>query len=122
MENNSDFLEKIKDLSGNDLKKEIAKKKVGEMILMVQRQTDYDETTIKKKLVEFNFNALMVIEDYLNIEKKKKTLPKSVNQKTFYEIRNFMDTGMRNYEKRKEMEEYINKTREEMSNQKVEKD
>jgi len=49
MENNSDFLEKIKDLSGNNLKKEIAKKKVGEMILMVQRQTNYDELTIKKK-------------------------------------------------------------------------
>ena len=113
-DNSESLSERIKDLSGNDLKKELAKEKVKQLILMIQRQTDYDYDTAKQELINCNFNAMTAISNYLQIQKKVKEEPKCVNQQIYKEIRTFMDNGIRQYEKKKEYEEFLQKKYEQM--------
>ena len=59
-----------------------------------------------------------VVKAYLNPnyakEQQNKVSDKSTNQKIYTEIRGFMDKAARNYEKQKQMQEFIEKKREEM--------
>ena len=78
------------------------------LIDIVRRQTDYDDTTIKKKLIEHNNNVIDLIREFMNPNKKsiqKNTLsPKTTNQKVFSEIRKLMDDASEAYRKKKELE------------------
>ena len=76
-----------------------------EIIKLVKRQTNYDDETIEKKMVEHNNNYINVIKEYIigsvKTEKKKEEIKKSVNQQIFGEIRGFMDDVNKKFEHRK---------------------
>lgn len=75
---------------------------------IIKRQTDYDDETIKSKLVEHNNNVIDIIREYMNPTNKsllKNTItPKTTNQKVYYEIRKLMDDASETYRKKKELE------------------
>ena len=54
-----------------------------EIIKLVKRQTNYDDETIEKKMIEHNNNYINVIKEYIvgsvKTEKKKEEIKKSVN-------------------------------------------
>ena len=111
---NTEFINKIKDCSGNERKALIKEEQQKQIISMVCRQTDYDEETAKKKILEHNGNFMNVIKEYMDPnfkkrEQKKQEIEqsKSTNQKIYGEIRNFMDTASRQYEVRKRKAEII---------------
>ena len=76
-----------------------------EIIKLVQRQTNYDEDTVKEKLKEHNNNYINVIKEYIvgttKKEETKEEIKKSVNQQIFGEIRGFMDDVNKKFEHRK---------------------
>jgi len=75
---------------------------------IIKRQTDYDDETIKSKLVEHNNNVIDIIREYMNPTNKsllKNTItPKTTNQKVYYEIRKLMDDASADYRNKKELE------------------
>lgn len=128
MENN-EFINKIKDCSGNERKALIKEEQQKQMISMVCRQTDYDEETAKNKILEHNGNFMYVIKEYMDPnfkkrekEKKESEESKSTNQKIYGEIRNFMDTASRQYEVRKRKAEIIQERIEAYQKQKAEQE
>lgn len=106
--NKKDIVNTLKD---HILKKTFVVKYRNEMIDMVMRQTcyTYEETILK--LARFNYNHIMVIQDYLKPikeriqEEKDKDTKINVQQDMMRQIRNFMDNVSSQYEKRKEYEE-----------------
>ena len=70
---------------------EIEEIDINDLCEKIMRQTNYDMTTAKEKLKEFNFDIMNVIRDYLKPKPQKQNEPKSLNQKIYKEIRNFMD-------------------------------
>lgn len=86
-----------------------AKRMTGAIALIVS-QTNYKEDEAKEKLIEWKYDYMSVIKEYLNpnFNKKEKKEPvKSLNQRTMKEIRHFMDDVNRGYTKRKKREEYL---------------
>tara|TARA_Y100000389_G_scaffold108054_1_gene105204 strand:+ start:944 stop:1381 length:438 start_codon:yes stop_codon:yes gene_type:complete len=79
------------------------------MIAFVKSQTDYDEKTIEEKLKKWNNNYMHVIKEYLNPNfnpnEVKAVVKKTVNQKVFSEMRNFMDDVHSQYKQRKKQKE-----------------
>lgn len=58
------------------------------LILMIQKQTNYDEETIVEKLRFYNNDPLLVIREYMGIlDLPKKEDTSSTNQKIFKTIR-----------------------------------
>ena len=111
---NPEFIQKIKDCSGNERRQLIKEEQQKQMIKMVCRQTDYDEETAKAKILQHNGNFMNVIKEYMDPnfkskqeDKIKDMNSKSTNQKIYGEIRNFMDTASRQYEVRKRKAEII---------------
>lgn len=93
-------------------KEEYNKMRKEQIIALVQRQTDYTYDEAKDKLEQSNYNFMYVLEKYMELDKireekmkeeQKEMKSKSVNQKIYGEIRGFMDTASRNYERRKQM-------------------
>ena len=81
-------------------------------IALIISQTDYGENKAKEKLLEWNYDYMSVIKEYLNPnfnKKKTKKNTKSINQRTMTEIRCFMDNVNKGYNERKEKEEFIKK-------------
>lgn len=78
------------------------------LIEVIKRQTDYDDDTVKKKLVEHNNNVVDIIREFMNPENKplkpNKVVPKTTNQKVFSEIRKLMDDASEAHRKKKELE------------------
>ena len=103
--------------------KEIERKQMEEkkekIIEIVMRQTNYDYDISKEKLEECNYNYEMVIRQYVDKESSnsKSSIErnnnnnnnnktnKSINQQIYSQIRNFMDYGAYQYEKRKQQSE-----------------
>lgn len=82
-----------------------------EIIKLVKRQTNYDDETIEKKMMEHNNNYINVIKEYLNPnfnEKETKKLTKTLNQQMMGEIRTFMDDVYIKFENRKRYNQYVN--------------
>ena len=79
------------------------------MLAFVKSQTDYDEKTIEEKLEKWNNNYMHVIKEYLNPNFNPNTAKtvekKTVNQRVFSEMRNFMDNVQSQYQKRKKEKE-----------------
>ena len=77
-------------------------------IALIKSQTNYSEDEAKEKLEKWNGSYMNVIKEYLNPNfniKMEKKDNRSVNQKVFGEIRDFMDTATMGFQKRKEEEE-----------------
>ena len=100
------------------------------IIGFVCRQTDYTEEQAIEKLEKVDYDGKQVVSEYLSgetdgITEKTAKNNKSVNQQIYGEIRNLMDTGMRQFNERQEviqkqeqikaMNEYLNKINEERS-------
>lgn len=75
-----------------------------ELIAMVMRQTDYDETTAVQKLEEHKGNFDSVIRDYLvgTPVVEPPSEERSINQRMFGEIRSYMDEASSAYYRKKE--------------------
>jgi hypothetical protein len=81
------------------------------MIQMIQRQTDYDETIAKEKLLEHNGDPIKVIKSFLGICDKKDVRKKTLNQEIYRQLRSKLDYSMKAYNVKQEeklMEEIKN--------------
>lgn len=111
----------VKDVSGEvqrqreeALKQKIEVRKKA-LVDLVIRQTDYDEDKAMIKLIEWNYNYLNVIKEYMNpnfqnVKKEEKTGTK--NQMIYGEIRSFMDDVNKQALWRKRQKEKMEKKRE----------
>ena len=78
------------------------------IIEFVLRQTEYTEEQAVEKLEKVNYDGKIVVDEYLKEDipvssySKSNDKEMSVNQKIYGEIRNLMDTGMRQYNERQE--------------------
>jgi hypothetical protein len=105
---NEEFREKIKDLSGNELRDVVMKEKKCQMVLFVCRQTDYTEEEAIEKLEKTNYNGKEVVEEYLcpnkeKIEEEEKD-DVSINQQIYGEIRGLMDGALKEWERKKQID------------------
>jgi len=95
------------------------------IIEFVLRQTEYTEEQAVGKLEKVNYDGKIVVDEYLKEDipvssySKSNDKEMSVNQKIYGEIRNLMDTGMRQYNERQEqarkqheLQEYLKTVRE----------
>jgi len=69
---------------------------------IIMRQTDYTKEKALEKLEQFDFDEIRVIKDYFGIKDKKPQQIKSVNQAIYGQLRNHLDTAMRDYHVRVE--------------------
>lgn len=79
------------------------------LIQVVMRQTDYSEKEAEEKLINFNYNVVDVVRDYMQpqnvkIESNINNLVTNVHQQKFTEIRKLMDSASKNHRKKKENE------------------
>ena len=67
---------------------------LSEKVGIIARQTDYDEETIKQKLIDSGYDHMKIIKEYLGLDKKISTStskPSSVNQEIYKQIRKKME-------------------------------
>lgn len=64
------------------------KDKETELVEMIMRQTDYTNIVAREKLIENNYNSLLVIKKYMGLDDKPKETIKSVNQEIYKQLRN----------------------------------
>lgn len=72
---------------------------------LVMRQTNYDEETAIKKIIEHDLDVMKVIREYMNVSNTSKTTSKSTNQLMYGEFRKFLDDASRSHYRQKELEE-----------------
>ena len=66
---------------------ENTKDKEKELIQIIMRQTDYNEEIAREKLIESNFDTILVIKKYMGLNDKKPETIKSVNQEIYKQLR-----------------------------------
>jgi len=66
---------------------ENTKDKENELIQIIMRQTDYNEEIAREKLIENNFDTILVIKKYMGLNDKKPETIKSVNQEIYKQLR-----------------------------------
>ena len=118
--NESDAVKVINQENQNRL--EERKRSIIEFVL---RQTEYTEEQALEKLEKVNYDGKIVVDEYLKEDipvssySKSNDKEVSINQQIYGEIRNLMDTGMRQYNERQEqarkqheLQEYLKNVRE----------
>ena len=120
--NESDAVKVINQENQNRL--EQRKRSIIEFVL---RQTEYTEEQAAEKLEKVNYDGKIVVDEYLKEDIPESSYSKSksnnkevsINQQIYGEIRNLMDTGMRQYNERQEqarkqheLQQYLRKVRE----------
>jgi hypothetical protein len=83
-----------------------------EKIGIITRQTDYDEETIKQKLIEYNYDHMKVIKEYMGLDKKEnknKGKITSLNQEIYKQIRQKIDVSDFNKKQSEKLKEEIAK-------------
>ena len=68
-------------------------------IEIVLRQTTYSREVAMEKLTLFDMDEIKVIKDFLGIKDKKEQV-KSVNQEIYKQLRNRLNTAMKDYNER----------------------
>ena len=77
--------------------------KIKEKVALVMRQTNYNEEKALEKLIAHDYNEIAVVKEYLGVPIKKAAAPvKSVNQEIYRQLRNKLDSNMRDYQVRVE--------------------
>ena len=77
--------------------------KIKEKVALVMRQTDYNEEKALEKLKEHEYSEIAVLKEYLGVPIKKAAAPiKSINQEIYKQLRNKLDSNMRDYHVRVE--------------------
>jgi hypothetical protein len=81
-----------------------------EKIGIISRQTDYDEETIRQKLIDSGYDHLKVIKEYLGLNKEKNVelKSKSVNQEIYKQIRKKLDVSDYNKKQSEKLQTEIN--------------
>jgi hypothetical protein len=65
-----------------------------EKIGIVSRQTDYDNETIRQKLIDTNYDHLKIIKEYMGLDNQNKPTSikgQSINQEIYKQIRKKLD-------------------------------
>ena len=73
---------------------------IAEKVQKILRQTDYTEEVANEKLKEYNFNEIDVIKAFFGITEKKTNKITSVNQEIYKQLRNKLNSNMRDYQDR----------------------
>ena len=60
--------------------------------------TDYTKEEALQKLLEYNYDSILVIKNFLGIPEKKPTPIISVNQEIYRQLRSKLDDSMRDYQ------------------------
>jgi len=81
--------------------------KINEKLQIIMRQTDYTEETAMQKLNEFNYDHLQVIRDFLGIAEKKAPVITSINQEIYKQLREKMNTGIKDYNSKVQNEKVV---------------
>jgi hypothetical protein len=71
-------------------------------VQMILRQTDYTKEEALQKLLEYNYDPILVIKKFLGIPEKKRSPIISVNQEIYRQLRCKLDDSMRDYQSRVE--------------------
>jgi len=77
---------------------------IEEKVQKIMRQTDYSQEIATEKLKEYGFDEIATIKAYLGVPEKKNSISKvkSVNQEIYKQLRNKLDSSMRDYQGRVE--------------------
>jgi hypothetical protein len=76
---------------------------IDDKVQKIMRQTDYNKEIALEKLKEYNFDEIATIKAYLGVpEKKTSSNIKSINQEIYKQLRNKLDSSMRDYQVRVE--------------------
>jgi hypothetical protein len=77
---------------------------IDEKVQKIMRQTDYSQEIATEKLKEYGFDEIATIKAYLGVPEKKTSTSqvKSVNQEIYKQLRNKLDSSMRDYQGRVE--------------------
>jgi hypothetical protein len=92
---------------------------MSEKLGIVARQTDYDEETIKQKLIEYNYDHMAVIREYMGLNKKEnknKVIVTSLNQEIYKQIRKKIDVSDFNRKQCEKLKEEIDKNKNDNEN------
>ena len=73
---------------------------IEEKVQKILRQTDYTFELALEKLKENNYDEIYTIKSYFGITEKKEQQIKSVNQEIYRQLRNKLDSNMRDYSTR----------------------
>jgi hypothetical protein len=73
---------------------------IEEKVQKILRQTDYTFELALEKLKENNYDEISTIKSYFGITEKKEQQIKSVNQEIYRQLRNKLDSNMRDYSTR----------------------
>jgi len=68
-----------------------------EKINIITRQTDYDESIAREKLLENQNDHIKVIKLFMGISEKKIQQPKSINQEIYKQMREKLDKSIRDF-------------------------
>ena len=105
----TDFSEKIKGLTGNELKNAYLEERKHQMILLVCRQTNYSEEEVRIKLEKNGYNHVAVLKEYMNPHNIRRATTResrtSTNQIIYGEIRDIMEQRNRNMERKQELKD-----------------
>lgn len=73
-------------------------KNINELVEKVMKQTTYSTEEALNKLIEFNYDIINVIKDYMGIKiSKPSENVKSINQEIYKQIRYTLDSSMKTY-------------------------
>ena len=92
---------------------------MSEKLGIVARQTDYDKETIKQKLIEYNYDHMAVIREYMGLNKKEnknKVIVTSLNQEIYKQIRKKIDVSDFNRKQCEKLKEEIDKNKNDNEN------
>jgi len=70
---------------------------IDEKVQKILRQTDYTKEVALNKLRENNYDEILTIKDYFGITDKKTVKIKSINQEIYRQLRNKLDSNMKEY-------------------------
>jgi hypothetical protein len=69
-----------------------------EHIKQIMSQTNYTEEVARSKLIEYNYDFMRVLKNYMGIpDKKENNKIKSINQEIYKQIRGNLDQTMKEY-------------------------
>ena len=90
--------------------------KLNELCNIVMRQTNYTKDECIEKLKLYNYNIILVINEYMGIKKKSVQKKTTTNQMIYSEFRNFLDNASNTYRYKKEYMSKLAEKREKFLN------
>lgn len=90
-----------------------------ELVQVIMRQTEYNEIEAEVKLIESDYNVMVVLNNYHGVVQKEKEHPPTTNQQIYGEIRNLMDTGAKSFRLEQEKAEHYKQYQESIEKKKM---